>query len=224
MSKFKKNDFLELDFDIYANDKLVQTTDPKKTEGLENTNNFLKKPSNIVLGKGQILMAIDEDIENNAKIAERRKLELSSEKAYGKRKKDLIKTFPKRVFDEQKLRAVPGITYDFNGMYGSVKSVVGGRVMVDFNNPLAGKDIKIEYVINKKIEDLIERIKITFYTIYNMNDEMFSVVKEKEKIIIKVPEQLMALNEQLLKSLEELNPDIKKEKVEFEKLDPPSKK
>ena len=39
-----------------------------------------------------------------------------------------------------------------------IASVSGGRVLVDFNNPLAGKDVIYEFTIIKKIDEDKEKI------------------------------------------------------------------
>jgi len=44
-------------------------------------------------------------------------------------------------------------------MLVKVVSVSGGRVLVDFNHPLAGKDLVYEFTIKNKIESLEEKVK-----------------------------------------------------------------
>ena len=39
-----------------------------------------------------------------------------------------------------------------------IVSASGGRVLVDFNNPLAGKDIAYEFIVERKIKDDKEKI------------------------------------------------------------------
>ena len=52
----------------------------------------------------------------------------------------------------------PGMTIQLDNSIAKVLSVSGGRVIVDFNNPLAGKEIKYKFKIIKKIENDEERI------------------------------------------------------------------
>lgn len=212
MTKYNDNDFVEIEYDIHANGNLVQTTDEKKGKA---ANLDIKEygPQVIILGKGFIVKALDEDIKSSGKASN--KLELKPEDAYGKRKKDLIRTFPKSSFDEQKIRAVPGVTYDFNGMYGTVKSVNGGRVMVDFNNPLSGKDIKIEYKINKKVEDIKVKIETVFNVVLRIPENMFEIEVKDKNINLSVPSALVSMKDMLVKSIEEFVSEIKDYKVEL---------
>lgn len=212
---FKDNDFVKIEMDLYANGKLVQTTDEKKgkKEGIK-SENF--KPQTLILGKGFVLQALDEDVKK-AKNEEKRSLSLSAKEAYGPKKKDLIKTFPKKVFDEQGIKAVPGVTYDFNGMYGTVKSSSGGRAMVDFNNPLAGRDIEIEYKVIGKVEDIKEKLSVIFESVLRIPSNMYKIdVKKDNKLTLAVPEQLAPMKEQLIKSFEEFIPNIKDYSIEIE--------
>lgn len=210
---YKENDFLKVEFDMYANNKLVQTTDKKKADEAKIE---LKVPGaqTIVLGKQFILKALDDDIITNNK--ESNILELTPEQAYGKREKDYIKTFPKSAFDEQKLRAIPGMAYDFNGNMGIVKTVVGARIMVDFNNPLAGRDIKLSYKIVGKIDDLKQKLDLVLEVILRLPKGNFEVSIKEKTIVMKGPAQLIALKNQLKQTFEEFAPEVKDYSLEIQ--------
>lgn len=206
--EFKVNDFIEIEFDIYANGKLVQTTNEKKgkTENLK-----IEKYGNqtIVLGKNFILKALDEDILKNKNMNKLTTLELKTEDAYGKRNKKLIKVLPKSSFEEHKMRAVVGMVYDFNGTYGTVKSVIGGRVMVDFNSPLAGKNIEIKYKIISKIEDITKKITIVLIDVLKLPEQMFEIILKDKNITLKLPEEMIQMKDMIAKGIEEFAPEIK---------------
>ncbi|NOQ48708.1 MAG: peptidylprolyl isomerase, partial [Methanococcoides sp.] len=71
---------------------------------------------------------------------------------------------------------------------GTVVKVIGRRVRVDFNHPLAGKDINYEYSIDEKIEEPIEKVKglLALYT--GVPD--LEVAIEDNKVSIDVPAML----------------------------------
>ena len=212
--EFKDGDFVEVEFDIYANNRLVQTTDEKKAkENNVNTNSF--GPKTIILGKNFIIEAVDKDIiEKKSKDAQ--VLELECEKAYGRRRKDLIKVLPKSAFDEHQQRPVVGMTYDFNGTYGIIKSIVGGRIMVDFNNPLSGKDIKIEYKVVSKVEDIAKKVSEVLKSLLQIPDDMFKVESKEKEVTLKLPEQLVPMGDMITQSLGEFIADIKDYSVKIE--------
>jgi len=200
MVEIKENDFIIIDYDMYANNVLVQTTNEKK--GKENQIKSEKfEPMTIIVGKQFILKALDEDILKNKK--DNNELNLTSEEAYGKRDTKLLRTFPKSAFNEHKMRPVVGITYDFNGMYGTVKAITGGRILVDFNNPLAGKKIKLSYKIIEKIKDINIKVSFVIESILKLPKEKFKVNNKEKEIIIQGPKELIPLTKQLTKTFSE---------------------
>ena len=206
----KANDFVKVNFDIYANDKLVQTTDEKK--GKESKLQIESYgPQTIIIGKSFIFKALDDAIISKDSDS----LNLSPENAYGKRDSKLIKTYPESVFTEKKLRAIPGMTYDFNGNYGTVKSASRGRVMVDFNNPLAGKDIKLEYSLVEVVTDIKEKISVVLTSLLRLTPNMFDLTSKEKVVTISIPKELVAMKEMLIKSFEEMISDAKDYTYEF---------
>ena len=47
---------------------------------------------------------------------------------------------------------------NMGGIMGKVISVAGGRTLVDFNNPLSGRDLIYEVEVNRKVEDKKEQL------------------------------------------------------------------
>ena len=213
MGDIKDKDFVDVEYDIYANDKLVQTTDEKKGKAakLDIKEYGLQT---IIVGKSFILKGMDEHITKNPSGKEYT-LNLEAKDAYGLRNKALIKTFPKASFEEQKMRPVVGMTYDFNGTFGTVKSVTGGRVMVDFNNPLAGKVIKLTYTVKKKVDDIAKKLSTILNIVLRIPANMYEIKVEGKEIKLLVPAQLSVMKEMLIKSFEELI-DMKGFKVNVE--------
>ncbi|NQZ85571.1 MAG: hypothetical protein HRU03_07665 [Nanoarchaeales archaeon] len=200
---FKKNDFVSVDFNIYANDKLVQTTSEKlgKANGLK-INSY--GPQTIVIGKNMILAALDNAIMKKDKGT----LELSASDAYGNKKKELLKTFPSSAFDEQKLKPVVGMTYDFNGMYGAVRSIISNRVTVDFNNPLAGKKIRIEYSNAKEVSKIEDKMFFVLSNGLKIPVSSFAVSASGKKVNLKVPTKMVAMKDKLAAAFSELISDF----------------
>lgn len=78
--------------------------------------------------------------------------------AFQERKKELVKLMPIKLFIEKKINPRPGMTLAINDMLVKIISVSGGRVLVDFNNPLAGKIIIYNFEIKRKIDNIDEKI------------------------------------------------------------------
>ena len=213
---FENLDMVKVELDMYANGKLVQTSNEEKAKqhGIE-AKEF--GPQIMVIGSKAIVEKLDEDM-LKAEVGKERKLSLSVEEAFGRRNKEYIKTFPKKSFDEQKVRPVPGMTYDFNGMYGTVKSVVGGRVMVDFNNPLAGKDIEIDYKIVEQVNDTKEKFDFVLQKLLNIPENMVEVQANDKEVTLKVPDQLLGMKDQLEQTLKSYIKNYDQYTISFESL------
>ena len=114
-------------------------------------------------------------------------VELSPEKAFGKRNSSLIQLIPMKVFQGQNTQPVPGAMFNFDGRPARILTVSGGRVMADFNNPLAGKEVVYNVNAKRKVEDLNEKIKalIDFF----FRKELEFEIKDK-KIILKLEKSM----------------------------------
>ena len=153
----KKHDFVEVDFMAknLGNDEIFDTNIPAEAKkiGLEmNT-----KPFIINIGRGMVVRGFDEALEGK-EVGKKYTVKISPEKAFGKRDSKLVRLISLKVFAEQKIYPQPGMTLALDNNLVKVVSVSGGRVMVDFNNPVAGKDVEYEFTIKKIITDDKERI------------------------------------------------------------------
>jgi FKBP-type peptidyl-prolyl cis-trans isomerase 2 len=137
-------------------------------------------PVPIIIGAGFVLEALDDTLKE-MKVGEKKTIELPPEKAFGERRIDYIKLLPLSVFKQQNINPTPGNFVTIDRLQGKVISVDGGRVKVDFNHPLAGKNLKYEIEIKSEIKDLTEKIKsiIKYYTGIEAAEVEISV-KEKE--------------------------------------------
>lgn len=210
--EFSERDFVKVDFDLYASGKLAETTDEEKgkAEGLEREK---YGPVSIILGEGFILKALDDEILKGNQEGE---LDLSPQEAYGERNKDFIKTYPISVFKGQNVNPVVGRIYDFNGMYGKIKSNSGGRVMVDFNNPLAGKDIYISYKVVEKLEDISSKVEVIFENILKLPSHLYEVKTEESKLIVKIPKEIENHSQAIKETLENKVPGIEEYELVIE--------
>jgi len=94
---------------------------------------------------------------------------------------------PIKIFFQHKINPVQGAVLNFDGKMGKVLSVSGGRVLVDFNHFLAGKDVIYEVNVKKIIQDIDEKIK-SFNNFIFKQELKFSVVPDNKKVIYEIPE------------------------------------
>jgi len=175
----QKNDFVELEFTGRANNEIFDTTsiEEAKQMGLDADVN----PISICVGAGMLLKGFDDSLEGK-EIGKKYTISLTPENAFGKRQVSMIRPVPLKIFIEKEMHPYPGMTVQLDNHIAKIISVSGGRVIVDFNNPLAGKDVEYIFTIKKKIED--EKEKIEALQNFFFREKYDFEVKDK-KIILK---------------------------------------
>ena len=155
----KQNDFAEIDFTgKLTNGTIFDTTkaDIAKTANLNPKGTYA--PVKMCVGKGHVLPGIDEALLQHDKGTFT--ITLQPEQAFGKKNVKLVRLIPLAEFQEHNVNPVPGMTVDFDGRPGIIMRRTGGRVMVNFNHPLAGKTLEYEVTINRKIDDVKEQVEV----------------------------------------------------------------
>ena len=158
--KLQKKDFIEMEFKgkIKETGKIFDSNSQEELEKMHagHDHPIEAKPFIYCLGEGMFLEGADKKIIGQE--IGKHKIELNAEEAFGNRMKELVQTIPMKIFIQHKINPVKGATMNFDGRVGKVLSVSGGRVLIDFNHPLAGKDLVYEIDIKRKIDDLNEKI------------------------------------------------------------------
>ncbi len=153
-------DFIRLSYTAKLEDgTIVDTTDEEvaKEHGIYNEN---ARYGDIyaVIGKRHILPGLEEDIKGK-EVGYKGTVEIPPEKAFGEYNPELKDTFSITRFKE---KPEIGQRVRIGDRIGTVERIVGRRVIVDFNHPLAGKKIIFEYKIKEKLEKPEDKIKALF--------------------------------------------------------------
>ena len=155
----EEGQFVELDYTarIADEDTVFDTTkeDVAKEHGLSQSDNHSFEPMVVCLGEGHIIQGLDEDL--IGKEIGSYDLHIEAERAFGKKNPELLQIIPEKKFKEQDMNPRPGLEINVDGEYGVVKKVGGGRVVVDFNHPLSGKDILYDVEVLRIVEDAKEQ-------------------------------------------------------------------
>lgn len=169
----KKGDIVELSFTgRLENGEVFDTTD----------SNIIKNAKNVIIkvGNNEVVKGLDEALENK-EIGKDYEVTISPEKGFGKRDPNLIRVYPLAEFRKHKIEPYPGLALELDGAYARVKSVNGGRVIVDFNHPLSDHTLKYSFKIIKKFETNLD-IANAIVKKYNLNA---TVEEENNKLILK---------------------------------------
>lgn len=189
--KTKKNDFVEIEFVARTNaqDGLVfDTTDIEeaKKAGLVSDEELKRpeiaakfKPLKVCIGQGQILKGFEKELEGK-EVGKDYEVQLGAKDAYGLRDSKLIKTVPLNAFEEMPQR---GMLVNVNGMMAKVISIAGGRVIIDLNHPLSGKEIFYKFKIVKIIKEDKEKVE-AFFENLGLKPESVEIKSEEKKAIV----------------------------------------
>ena len=180
MERLEKNDFVEIEFTGFSNGKIFDTTNKIDAEKIGiNIKNI--KPLIISIGNGMIIQGIDEDLQGK-EIEKNYSILIPSEKAFGKRNSSMVKTYGLGNFKKQNINPYPGMTLQLDNIIVKVLSVNGGRVTIDFNNPLAGKEVNYNYKAIRIINDINEKINALQDFFFR---QRFSFEIKEKKVIFK---------------------------------------
>jgi FKBP-type peptidyl-prolyl cis-trans isomerase 2 len=117
------------------------------------------------------------------------------------------------AFKKQQMRPFPGLQVNIDGFMGVIKTVSGGRVIVDFNHPLAGRDVMYEVMVKRVVTDAKEKIGSFLKMNVFGRDIPFTFDKGKLVVEFAIPKEMQ---EQIVKKLKEVIPEIKD--VTFEEM------
>ena len=186
---FQKNDFIEIEFTGKIKDGEV--FDSNISEELKKLNpNQEAKPFVFSLGQDMFLKGIEDFL--IGKEIGKYEIELNPEQAFGLRDPSLIQMIPMKVFVEHKINPIPGTVLNFENRLGKVLTVSGGRTMVDFNNPLAGKEVVYNINVLRKVEDINEKIRSLNEFLFRRD---FKFETKDNKLILQVDKGFKAFAE-----------------------------
>ena len=187
----QKNDFIEIEFTgRVKNGEVFDSNIKEDLEKLHHGHNHEIKtePFVLCLGQGMFLKGIEDFLIGKPETEANYEISLPPENAFGKRNPQMIQRIPSEIFRQQNLNPVPGFAFNFDGRIGRVLANSGGRIIVDFNNPIAGKDVIYHIRVLKKINDLHEKAKALIKFLFR--EDLKFEIKEK-KIIVEVEKPLV---------------------------------
>ena len=157
----KKGDVIEFDYDLHVQgqDALYDTTqrDHAEAEGVLEPGAYYT-PMRYVLGAGRMIRGLEEALEK-AEVGKEFVAELEPKDAYGERDPSRIETVAIKEFRKSDVEPKPGVVINWAGRRGTIRTVGGGRVRVDFNPPLAGKRLTYKITVRKVFSQPEDRIR-----------------------------------------------------------------
>jgi FKBP-type peptidyl-prolyl cis-trans isomerase 2 len=211
ISTTKRNDFVEIKFTGYVNGNVFDSNIEEDLKKIDT--NGKPRETIIIVGEGMLVPGFDRAIEGK-EMGKEYEVNVSAKEGFGDRKRELVKTIPLKIFTEKKINPYPGMVLAMDENLARVITVSGARVLTDFNNPLAGKDLVYKFKIVRKVIDEKEKAKALL-------EFMFKFVPEfevGESIVIKGPKFIEAYVTAFNPKFKELmGKELKLEEVKNEK-------
>ena len=214
----KNGDFAEIEYigKIKQSGDIFDLTDENvaKENGLFNQK-MTYGPITIIVGAKQILKGLDD-----ALIAlnegDEKTITIESKNAFGDRNPKLVKLTPMSHFKQQKLEPKQGqyITFE-QGLRGKILSVTAGRVKIDFNHPLSGKELEYDVKVNKIVTDSKEKLEALMIFYFGKATKKVTLTVTNDKAII-TTDKKTPLNDVVTKRIKD---DIKRYITEIKTIE-----
>lgn len=178
----KDGDFIRLSYTGKVGDNVFDTTDEDeaKKAGIH-SGSASYGPVTICVGQKHVILGLDEELAGK-KAGAKGTVTVEPDKAFGQRDPKRIKSFPKNQFKEKPVRGMP-VRLEEEGE-GTVVDVIGSKVIVDFNAPLAGQTLTYDYTIEDIVKDPLDQLR-GLVRLYAGKD--MEIVLEAEKATVTLP-------------------------------------
>jgi len=199
MVNVKKGQFLEIEYTglIKGSDIVFDRSSIEDKKGVV-----------ICLGGNSLLPGLEAKLEGK-EVDKEYTLDLAYDEAFGKKNPKLIKIIQTKVFISKKINPMPGLQVNVDGALATIRSVSGGRCVVDFNHPLAGRNLTYNFKIIKIIIDNKEKVEsilnLDFPFIKDFNLENENVTLYFEKFDNKIKELIIKRFKELLPEIKNVN-------------------
>jgi len=216
----KKGDFIELEYTgkVKDMDFVFDTTSEK--EAKENNIHDARAsygPVVICIGQGHVIRGLDEQLEGK-ELEKKYHIEISPEQGFGKKNAKLIQLVATNKFIKQKINPMPGLQVNIDDMTGMIRTVSGGRTLVDFNHPLAGKELAYDFKINKIVKDDEKKLNALLKLQLNLKDVKVAIKDGNATIDLNIKQDLpKPVEEKLTEYIKEIIPSIKN--IEFKAIE-----
>lgn len=192
----QKGDFVLIDYvaKVKETGEVFDTTleETAKKEHLYKEGEIYE-PKLVVLGEGWVLKTLDEAL-TKMDVGKPSTVEIPPEKAFGERDPEKVKRVPLRQLAAKGVTPTLGMRLEYDGKMAVVRAIGAGRVLLDFNPPLAGKTLVYDVTVQKKLETQGERITALIHRrIPSVEAEKFKFNLEAGTLNIEMPEEALYL-------------------------------
>ncbi len=193
---FQKGDFIQIEYvaKVKETNEVFDTTkeDIAKKEHLYKEGEIYE-PKLVVIGEGWVLKTLDENLptmdENKPST-----VEIPPDKAFGNRDAEKVRRVPLKQLLAREITPTLGARLEYGGKMATVRAMGAGRVLLDFNPPLAGKTLIYDVTVLKKLEVVAERIGALIHRrIPAVEQSKFQFTVKAKIVTVEMPEDTFYL-------------------------------
>ncbi len=186
----KEGDVIRFDYTLWiaGNDKPLDTSveETAKKSGIHREQKAYQ-PLTITVGRRQIIPGLEAKL-LGLKVGETKTIDVPAALAYGERDPARIKDIPMAQFRKQKVDPKPGMEINYENQRAVVTRVAGGRVRLDMNHDLAGKDLRYEVTLQETITEREPKVNAVLQTLFS-GGAVFEL--SDDTLTLEVPQQAM---------------------------------
>jgi peptidylprolyl isomerase len=187
----QKGDFILIDYTakVKETNEVFDSTSEEvaKREHLRKEGEIYE-PKLVVVGEGWVLKALDDSL-TTMDIGKPASVEISPDKGFGQRDPQKVRRVALKQLLAKEINPVVGARIEYQGKMASVRAIGAGRVLLDFNPPLAGKTLIYDVTVKKKIGSNEEKISALIHRrIPVVEEDKFKLTIEGTSLTIDMPE------------------------------------
>ena len=192
----RKGDFILIDYvaRVKETNEVFDTTieETAKNERLYKEGEICE-PKLVVVGEGWVLKALDESL-TTVEVGKKSSVEIPPDKAFGARDSEKVKRVSLRHLTAKGITPSLGMRVEYNGKMATVRTLGAGRVLLDFNPPLAGKTLIYEMTVQKKLRTVKQKIAALIHRrTQAVEESKFKFTAKEKTVSIEMPEEAFYL-------------------------------
>jgi peptidylprolyl isomerase len=192
----QKGDFVLMDYvaKVKETGEIFDTTieETAKKEHLYKEGDIFESKL-VVIGEGWVLKALDDSL-TTMEVGKPAVVEISAEKAFGQRDPEKVKRVALKQLLAKDITPSVGMRIEYGGKSATVRAIGAGRVLLDFNPPLAGKTLVYEVTLKKKLDTKKEKIAAIIHRrIPAVEENKFELTLKTNAVSVEMPEEAFYL-------------------------------
>jgi FKBP-type peptidyl-prolyl cis-trans isomerase 2 len=192
----QKGDFILIDYTakVKETNEVFDTTNEEtsRKEHLHKEGEIYE-PKLIVIGEGWMLKPLDEAF-TTMEPAKTATVEIPPDKAFGPRDAEKVRRVPLKQLLAKDINPAIGARVEYGGKMATVRAIGAGRVLLDYNPPLAGKTLVYDVTVQKKLEAKEDKMAALIHRrIPVVEPAKFKLALEEKVLTVDMPEETFYL-------------------------------